>query len=351
MGIFTDWTRYTKLLIGLAFGLPLLLFAFVALVDPYDVVPFSPPMARPPMDINQRFMYPAIIRRGAYDSAVFGTSTSRLLVPDQLNGTIGGRFANLAMNAATAYEQYRLADLFLRTTPRPKAVIFGLDAPWCSGKADVERFTFRPFPPWMYDDNRWNDLAYLLNGKTLEIAGRLVGHHLGLMPQRIGWDGYERFVPPEESYDAARARGHIYAETSGRIERREPPEPVNEAMRASWRFPALGWLDALLGRLPPETEKLILFTPVHLIAQPVAGSAAAAQEAACKQQVVSLAARYGARVIDFRIDSEITRNDLNYWDKLHFRTPIADQLVRLIGEARGAAGAAPAHGLYRILAP
>jgi hypothetical protein len=345
--LFVSWPRYLKGLLGLAFGVPLALFAFVALVDPYDVVPFSPPMARPPMDLNQRFMFPAIVRRGGYDSAVFGTSTARLFEPVRLNAALGGRWANLAMNAATAYEQYRLADLYLRHTPAPRAVLFGLDAPWCSGTADTDRFTFRPFPPWMYDDNRWNDLLYLLNGKAVEIAGRLVGHHLGLMPQRLGWDGYERFVPPEASYDAARARGHIYAETSGRIETRDPPEPVSDAMRASWRFPALGWLNDLLARLPPETVRLIVFTPVHRIAQPVAGSAAAAQEAECKRQVAQIAVRHKATVIDFRIDSEITRTDTNYWDRLHFRVPVAERVVGSIAAA--ATGAAATDGSYDVI--
>jgi len=331
--LMTTWPRYLKGLIALGFGLPLVIYAFVALVDPYDVVPFSPPLARPPMDLNQRFMYPAIVRRGGYDSAVFGTSTARLFEPDRLNAALGGRWATLAMNAATAYEQYRLADLYLRHTPAPRAVMFGLDAPWCAASADRDRFTFRPFPPWMYDDNRWNDLLYLLNGKAVEIAGRLVGHHLGLMPQRLGWDGYERFVPPETDYDAARARGHIYADTAGRIEVRDPPEPVSEALRASWRFPALIWLDDLLARLPHETRRLIVFTPVHRIAQPVAGSAAEQQEAECKRQVAEIARRRGAMVIDFRIDSPITREDANYWDKLHFRVPVANRVVALIGQA------------------
>ncbi len=42
------------------------------------------PRPNPPtpiMDVNQRFMYPQLIRSGRFDLAVFGTSTVRLLGP------------------------------------------------------------------------------------------------------------------------------------------------------------------------------------------------------------------------------------------------------------------------------
>ena len=72
------------------------------------------------MDLNQRFMYPQIVRSGRFDAAVFGTSTVRLLDPQRLGAAFGGRFANLGMNAGTPWEQMQLADLFLRHVPRPR---------------------------------------------------------------------------------------------------------------------------------------------------------------------------------------------------------------------------------------
>ena len=84
----------------LALGLAGLLYAAVVLLDPYGLraTPGAPP--RPLMDLNQRFMYPQIVRSGRFDSAVFGTSTVRLLNPQRLNETFGGRFANLGLTQA-----------------------------------------------------------------------------------------------------------------------------------------------------------------------------------------------------------------------------------------------------------
>ena len=85
-----------------------MIYAFVVLVDPFDTLPLSPPADRVPVATNARFAFPALARSPKFDSAIFGTSTSRLLRPAVLNAAFGARFANLAMNAATAYEQSRL---------------------------------------------------------------------------------------------------------------------------------------------------------------------------------------------------------------------------------------------------
>src|SRR5262249_32310272 len=145
------------------------------------------------------------------------TSSSRLLDPERLDAALGGRFANLAMNAARAWEQFRLAQLFLRHQPRPQALLFALDWVWCDQNADVERITERGFPEWMYDENPWNDWIYLLNPLTLEFAGRLALHRLGLKPPRIPANGFEVFVPPEDAYDAAKAEKYLWRGRSREI--------------------------------------------------------------------------------------------------------------------------------------
>ncbi len=327
------WAGFVKTLLLTAGGLVAALFLFVLLIDPYDNVPFSPPIERPMMDDNQRFLYPGLVRSGKFDSAVFGTSTSRLLRPAQLDELFGGRFANLAMNSATAWEQYRIADLFLRTVPAPRTVVFGIDRVWCEPDADTQRLTFRPFPPWMYDDDRWNDLAYLLNGKTLEIAGRLVEYHLGLRPPRLGPDGYERFVPPESEWDWTKVEPMIWGGPKTAVVPVDPPYVPGEAERQGWRYPALDWLEELVDRLPAGTQPILAFMPVHVAALPQPGSALAAREQECKDRIARIGAAHGAAVVDFRFASRITTEDTNYWDSLHYRVGIADWIGRSLSVA------------------
>jgi hypothetical protein len=329
-------------------GLSLIVAMAIWLLDPYGVSPFRLPIARPIMDINQRYMYPQIARSDAYDSVVFGTSTSRLLDPEQLNQAFGGRFANLAMNAATAWEQTELAKLYLRHQPAPKAFILGVDHVWCQGPGELQTITFRGFPLWMYDENPWNDLPELFSVKTLEITGRLAAYHLGLMPERIRRDGFEVFTPPEQTYDLARAQGHIWR---GYPEKRIPavntPFVMTDEAARQLEFPALAWLETLLQQTKGTPLRIIAFMPVHIAAQPVPGTEAAARYAVCRDRIAALAKSHGVPVIDFAIASDVTSNDWNYWDPLHYRLPIAGRIIEGLKEAMVTGQDSPG-GLYKL---
>src|SRR5262249_936018 len=149
---------------------------------------------------------------------------------------------NLAMDSMTAWEQQEVAHYFLRVVGAPKVLIIGLDVVWCVRDANQNRLTYRGFPAWLYDDDPWNDYLHLLNIETLEIAGRLVGYHLGLYRRRMRDDGYEVFTPPEGEYDLARARSHIWGTRVREIRPVVPAVELSLAQTADLTFPALAWL-------------------------------------------------------------------------------------------------------------
>ena len=160
------WRRFGLTFAAVAAGLAAALYGVVLAVDPYGTRARPGRAPGPIMDINQRFMYPQIVRGGRFDSAVFGTSTVRLLDPKQLSALFEARFANLGLNAGTPWEQVQLAGLFLRQVREPKVLVFGLDTTWCEPDADRKRVTFRAFPPWLYDEDPANDWPALLNLKS-----------------------------------------------------------------------------------------------------------------------------------------------------------------------------------------
>ena len=337
------WRRFAGLLVGAAGALGLLVLGFVTLLDPYGLRAAPGRAPGPIMDLNQRFMYPQVVRSGAYDAAVFGTSTARLLDPQALDRAFGGHFANLAMNAATPWEQTQLARLFLARTSA-KAVLFGLDAPWCEADAEAKRLTFRAFPPWLYREPlAWSALLHQWNQQSVEIAGRALLHRLGRMKARIRGDGYEVFTPPESLYDAARAAALIHGDAPA------PEAAPDAAPTADPATPALPWLDALLALVPADALKLVAFMPVNVAAQPPPGSTGAAREAACKARVADIARRRGATLVDFRIPSAVTRDDTQYWDALHYRLPVAGRIVDALRRAVDAKADDP-DGFYRVLA-
>ncbi len=343
----TDWRSSNRMFLATFIGILAAVYLFILLVDPYGAVPFSLPFDRPIMS-SQRQMYPQILRTGRYDSIVVGTSTSRLLDPAALDRVLGGRFASMAMPSTTAWEQARIIDYFRRTVADPKAVVIGLDHEWCNRDGDAAAVREREFPAWAYDDNRWNDLLYLLNNPTLEVASRTVGRILGATPAKLRDDGFEVFVPPEATYDLARARYHIWGTKGPHPFDPAPPLQLSDAERQAMAFPPLAWLDQSLAALPDATKRVLLFPPVHANSIPAAGSQGEAREAECKARIAAIARRRSATLADWRFVSPLTAEDSNFWDGLHYRLPVAyrmiDDLDHIVNEGREATD-----GSYRIL--
>ena len=342
-----NWRRFVTLFLGVFVGGIVAAALFILLLDPFDMVPFSLPIERPLVSGSQRFAYPQAMRSGRFDSIIVGSSTARLIDPEQLNGPFKARFANMAMNASSAWEEWTTFEYFRRHVRAPKALIVGIDDAWCDPNADRDRAR-HGFPEWMYDNNRWNDYANLFNSGALEIAARLVGYHLGLYPARSRYDGLEIFTPPESEYDLARAKRGIWVARPEAPLPNLPPPALSDIDRRALRFPALEWLDAMLSEMPQGSRKVLAFMPVHVAIQAWPGTPAAAVEAACKARIATIAREHGAQVIDWRIGSPITTNDSNYWDALHYRLPIAQRIARELIDAALDGKESP-EGDYRIV--
>src|SRR5262249_25941185 len=282
------------------------------------------------------------------DSIVVGTSTSRLLDPVALGRALGGRFASFAMPSMTAWEQVQVIDYFRRTVAAPRAVLIGLDHEWCSRNSNAKDRE-KEFPSWAYDENRWNDFLYLLNNPTLEVAGRTVGRLLGIMPEKLREDGFEVFVPPESTYDLARARYHIWGPEGPRAFGPPPPPlELSQVERNAMVFSTLEWLGRARGEHSRSGERLPVLDADHANGMRSDGEYVKTRETECKARIATIARRRGALLVDWRIVSPLTTEDSNFWDPAHYRLPIAyrliDDLKHIADEGRESPDAS-----YRIL--
>jgi hypothetical protein len=323
-----EWRRFFRLAAGSSALVACVLYVFVVVVDPFDVLPLSPPFDRAPVSSNQRFAYPALARSPRFDSAILGTSTARLLRPAVLDPEFQAHFVNLAMNSATAYEMSRLLHVFIRAHPTPKVVMLGVDVRWCVTGDSYEKLTPRPFPEWMYGTNLWRGYAEMFNLFAVQEAGKQFGVLTGLKREDMGRDGYTRFVPPDSEYDPARAAMHLRDA--------EPSYPSGEHSGEpdGWRYPALELLRNDLAMLPATSRKMLFFVPYnHRLLSPP-GSASAMIWDECKRRVALLAREMdNTMVVDFMLPSPITGSDDNYWDPLHYRVAVADRLARDLAAA------------------
>ncbi len=299
-----------------------MIYAFAVLVDPFDTLPLSPPWDRAPVTSNQRFSYPALARSARFDSAIIGTSTSRLLRPASLDAAFHARFVNLAMNDATPYEMSSMLRVFSRAHPTARVIMLGIDDRWCVTGDSFRKLSPRPFPEWMYQRNQWSGYGEMFNLFAVQEAFKQFGVLTGLKQEDMGRDGYTRFVPPDEAYDPARAAVHL-REAGPRV-----PGGERSGDASAWRLPALETLRDDLLALPEITHKVLFFVPYHhrLLSPPGSDGASVWDE--CKRRVAALVrSTPNAIAVDFMLPSPITLADDNYWDPQHYRVAVADQLA------------------------
>ena len=327
-----EWRGFLTVTLYTWAVISIILLTLIIVVDPHNNLFISPPIKCAPIDTNQRFSYPALARNPRFDSVVIGTSTIRLLKPSVLNDKLGGNFVNLAMNAATAYEQSRIFDLFIRHHPKARTIIIGLDRNWCAVEDEYKRFTFRQFPEWLFDENPWNDLLYIYNNEVLEQTVRQLEFYFGHRKPKYGFDGYANFLPPENVYELQRAKKKIYDRSvPTKMISDSEIKQVTSSERSPWIFATHKLLENILSSSPDTAVKILVFVPYHYNSQGTPGSKKAIIWDECKKRIVSLAEKTpNTYVLDFMISSRITREDRNYWDNKHYTVEIADLIAASI---------------------
>ncbi len=325
-----------------AAALPLaLLWLFVVAVDPWGMLPVHLPIGRVPVSTNARFSFPALAVSRKFNAVVIGTSTARLLRPAVLDGIVPGtHFANLAMNASTAWEQGALLKLFARHHPHARAVMLDLDASWCEALPGSPALTGRAFPHWMYGGPRWVGYVRMFDLYALQEAASQFAVAVGLKRDRYGRDGYTDFLPPDRDYDPARV--------AVRFRRWNWPSDA-PASPGTLTLPYVEALPSLLSRLPPDARKILFMPPVTIAAMGRPGSATRAEWDRCKAAAAAATRRIpDAVLLDFAIPDRVTLDHRYFWDPIHYRIGVADSIMR--DTALALDGRTSPDGLVRILA-
>ena len=322
---------------------------FVLLVDPLGVSPIALISDQNIVYNDRRQAMPQIIRSRRYDSFIVGSSTTITLDPAWVESAFGGRFANVAIQGATPYEQSRVIGLVARQSPR--MILHGLDADWCAPGAS-RYHPWWPFPEWLYSDLHPYVMRRLLNWHIVRLAIGKVGLALGLNSPLVLANGFDTQLPRDSAWDLEKARARLYSQgtkgaeaasksSNASPDRSSPPRPGT--------FPSLDLLSETVARIPSSTTLVMLFMPVHVAVLPPPGSDPYNRLEACKGRVAEIARRPKTHVIDFMRRSVITQDDSRFWDSLHLRAGPAKDLVERTHEAI-ARGGSPGDGAYRYLA-
>jgi hypothetical protein len=327
-----DWKRLQLAELAAAAVTSLLILCTVTVIDPYDVFSFSPSFDRQPL-ANQRGLNVAgLARKPEYDSAVLGSSTVQILRPADLNSLFGGRFVNLSIWGGTAWEQKLAGQLFARHHPSARTIILGLDASWCSGGIPAEP-THSRFQEWMYRETSPLDIPRLFHMASIWDSLEQLDYIRHERKSAAAPDGFQDiFAHIEHNLD--RTREHIYG----------TPVPKSipiidqlevEKLSKNHVYPNHIYLPRILDALPASTFKILYFVPYHIYGLNSSGTDTVAMYEGCKPGIVEIAKRYqNILVLDFMIDSPLTRNDQNFWDPFHFGAKTGRSIMEIAASVR-----------------
>jgi hypothetical protein len=217
--------------------------------------------------------------------------------------------------------------LFARTHAHPRAVIIDLDAAWCQAGPGSPELTGRAFPRWMYEGARVAGYLRMANLYALQEAANQFAVAAGWKRGHYGADGYTDFLPPDRAYDPVKVAA-LFRRWGRVSDAAAAPGPV--------ALPYVEGLDVLLRRLPEATVKILLLPPITTETMGRPGSAIRAAWDACRRDAdLDAAAVANTLVVDFTTDRTIDDRRENFWDPIHYRVAVADQVMAvLIARAR-----------------
>src|SRR5438477_7092469 len=259
------WGRWLATFLGaLALGAAAI-FALVLAVDPYDSGRFGILGITGVVDESPRTANASRARDPQFDSAVFGNSTGQLLKPSELSQLTGSSFVQLTVPGTGPREQFAIMDFFLRHHPRPAALVIVTDAGWCM--RDPALPLQHPFPFWLYGESTLDYAGRLFSARALGRTWRRILLAAGLR-QRSAPDGYWDYE--------AKGPGEFQAVIAPQNDAAPASGPVSED------FPGAALLSDALKKVPAEVPVALVVPPALSSTLPRRGSAAAAEQDACK---------------------------------------------------------------------
>jgi hypothetical protein len=319
------WLRWNAIFFLAFFCLGGVLFGLILLIDPYDTDRFPNLGILGVADRNPRTANVSRGRDPRFDSAVVANSTGQLLRPTRLDAATGLRFVQLSVPQTGPREQLVVMRWVAAHHDRPGALVLVADDSWCS--PDPVLALRYPFPFWLYGSDA-NYLANVLNWKSFDRAVWRVQLALGKRhpTDPVGYSDYS-----SQSL-------HPFANLP------PDPPPLTRA-NAEAAFPWIDTLGDFVASLGSNMAMVIVMPPVQTSYLPQSGSLAETRFAHCKEALThTIAGRPRSGFLDFRVETPETRDAGNFFDRIHYKNPIArkieDQIIVLLQESRTSASAA-----------
>lgn len=157
----------------LALAALLMCAAVTAVVDPF--FHYHGPLARFQYPINnQRYQNDGIARHFSYDALITGTSLTENFKASEFDALFDVHSVKMNYSGGSFEEIFSNLEQAVRCNPELKLVLFGLDEWFLLDSRELIQANGE-YPTYLYDNNPFNDVNYLLNREVLlnNVAGVL----------------------------------------------------------------------------------------------------------------------------------------------------------------------------------
>lgn len=290
----------------------------VAWVDPMQLFRADPSLALSP---RQRYQLAGLIRHQPYDAIWVGTSLSENTTPSLMRETLGWEGLQIVFSGSTLHEQAQAARLALTHHPSLKHVVWEMNIFSFLGAPDEVREG--GFPSYLYDENRLNDLRYLLQGEMAWEALMQLAGKLGCMPRKKHvletlhrWDHLYEFGEPS-------LKRH-YCQPERFFTQHPYPWEISSLL-ASFEANMLPLLEA-----HPEQEVFLYFPPYSLALYHRMPELVPLLSL-WKQEIAARVAKLPqVKLVDFQATPGMVDAPAHYMDGLHYDAAISRRIVQAL---------------------
>lgn len=278
---------------------------------------------------NQRYQNDGIVRHFDYDAIITGSSLTENFKASEFNELFGVNAVKVCYSGSTYKEINDNLAAAVRHNPKLKVVLRGLDYGKLTYEADTITPTGEEYPTFLYDDNPWNDVRYLLNKSILLDYTMDVFRYTAEGKKTTSFDDYSFWgrgvVFGREAID----RNYIRTERSGETELHEPADWVFYNVRNSLEQNVIR-----LAQENPDIDFYIFFPPTSIFDLDSRNQQNRLHEffVTEKYAIEQLLPYENICLYAFMDEFDLVCNQEIFKDLVHFTPEINSQLLRWIRE-------------------
>lgn len=279
---------------------------------------------------DERYQSDGIAKHYEYDAVITGTSMAQNFRVSEFENLWGGKAVKVALSGATFHEMNKQIRRVLESNPDVKYVVCSFDGNWLNYEADYEQYA--GIPEYMYDNNFFNDVNYLLNKevipKTLAVLNYTrAGNLTTTMDEYVRWSDYMPYGKDAVLRSVVQIEDRTDEASTVELTK-EDRERIKDNVTENFLKTT---------QMYPDTEFYLFFPPYSayywdvLAAQGKLGVQVEAEKLATE---IMLEAE-NVHLFSFSDKTEITFNMDNYTDSMHYGGWISTEILKCMHSGEG----------------